>query len=65
MTWLDVKLIYLTAAAIVSRSMAIKGVVRELKRLGAPEALVAVARRDMELVPTPPPGSDDIVTSRG
>lgn len=63
--WLDIKLIYLTAVAIFSRPAALRGVVGELIKLGAPGPLVAVARREEELVPAPPPGSDHIVTSRG
>jgi lipopolysaccharide/colanic/teichoic acid biosynthesis glycosyltransferase len=61
---LDVKLIYLTAVAILSRPRALAGVVQILQKLGAPADMIAVARRDQPLVPTPPPGADRIVTSR-
>lgn len=61
---LDVQLIWLTALAVFSKSRALKGVVTILERLGAPPDMVGVARRDRELVPTPPPGADRIVTSR-
>ena len=62
--WLDVRLVALTAVAIFSKPRALKGVVAILKRLGAPADMIRVACRDSELVPTPPPGADRIVTSR-
>lgn len=62
--WLDLQLIYLTAVAIFSRKRALQGVVRLLKQLRAPDDLVEVALRKQPLVPTPPPGADEIVTSR-
>jgi lipopolysaccharide/colanic/teichoic acid biosynthesis glycosyltransferase len=61
---LDVRLIVLTALAIVSRARALEGVARLLQKLGAPDDLVRVARRSDPLVPTPPPGANGIVTSR-
>lgn len=61
---LDLALIGLTAVAIVSRPCALSGVVWLLRRYHAPEELIAVCRREQPLVPTPPPGSDRIVTSR-
>lgn len=60
----DVELIWLTALAVVAKPAAQTGVVRLLERLGAPSALVSVARRDTPLVPAPPPGADEIVTTR-
>ncbi|MFO1247307.1 MAG: sugar transferase [Alphaproteobacteria bacterium] len=62
--WLDVRLIWLTAMAILSKPRALQGVVALLEALGAPADLVSVARRNRELVPTPPPGAAGIVTSR-
>lgn len=61
---LDIRLIYLTAVAILSRPRALAGVVKILRNLNAPADMIAVARRDQPLVPTPPPGADRIVTSR-
>ena len=61
---LDLSLILLTVLAIVSRRRALAAVARLLENLGAPADLVAVARRDKPLVPTPPLGADRIVTSR-
>jgi lipopolysaccharide/colanic/teichoic acid biosynthesis glycosyltransferase len=62
---LDLQLILLTAVAVVSKPAALRGVLRVLERLGAPRDLIDIARRDRPLVPAPPPGSEQIVTSRG
>lgn len=51
---LDLKLIWLTVLAILDKPKALKGVERELVRLGADPAVIAVARRDKPLVPTDP-----------
>jgi lipopolysaccharide/colanic/teichoic acid biosynthesis glycosyltransferase len=61
----DLRLCWLTAVAIVSRPRALAGVVDFLTGLGAPPELVAIASRKSQLVPMPPPGSNEIVTSRG
>jgi lipopolysaccharide/colanic/teichoic acid biosynthesis glycosyltransferase len=60
----DVRLCWLTAVAILSRARALRGVCGLLASLGASAELLAVARRDQPLVPTPPPGQDHLVTSR-
>lgn len=62
---LDIRLIAITAGAIVSRTAALERVHALLRRRGAPEDLVEVALRRVALVPQPPPGSNRIVTSRG
>ena len=62
---LDVKLIALTAVAILSREKALEGVQRLLRELGAEEELIRVAARTEPLVPTPPPGASEIVAYRG
>jgi len=62
---LDLRLIWLTALAVVSRPRALKAVARLLERLGADEELVRIARRLEPLVPYPPPGADEPVRSRG
>ena len=62
--WLDFSLIFLTAVAIVSRKKALKGLHKLLVMIGAPEDVVRVAKREDKLVPSPPPGSDSIVTVR-
>lgn len=55
--WLDLKLIYLTIVAIVSRHSALSGVARELTARGAPAALIAIALRTAPLQPGLPPGA--------
>ena len=61
---LDVKIIFLTFIAIFSRGIALKGVQGLLKNLDAPEDIIEVSKRNEALVPTPPPGSQKIVTER-
>ena len=63
-TLIDIKLIYLTALAIVSKNNAISGIVNLLVGLGAEENLVEIAKREKSLVPMPPPGAKNIVTNR-
>jgi lipopolysaccharide/colanic/teichoic acid biosynthesis glycosyltransferase len=62
--WLDMKLIWLTAVAILSRERALRGVHAKLVALQAPTDLARVALRLDALKPLPPPGSNEIVTSR-
>ncbi|MEO8019669.1 MAG: sugar transferase [Pseudomonadota bacterium] len=62
--WLDLKLIALTAVAIVSRQNALRSVVNDLRKRGAPEDLIAVAARTAPLQPAPPPGATAIVSAR-
>ena len=56
--WLDIRLIFLTAVAIVSRPAALQGVVHILLGLRAEPELVQVCRREEALSPTAPPGAD-------
>jgi lipopolysaccharide/colanic/teichoic acid biosynthesis glycosyltransferase len=63
--FVDLRLIYLTGMAVASRSRALTGVHELLTRLGAPPELARIALRQEALVPRPPPGSDEIVMSRG
>jgi lipopolysaccharide/colanic/teichoic acid biosynthesis glycosyltransferase len=63
--WLDLRLIWLTIVAVVSRQTALSGVNRVLRRLGASEDLARIALREGTLTPRPPPGSSEIVVSRG
>ena len=62
--WLDLRLIFLTILAIVRRRMAVLRERRLVQELGGNDALCAVSRREAELTPHPPPGSDAIVTTR-
>lgn len=61
---LDFALILLTAVAVVSRQLALRGINAILVNLNASEEIVRVSRRENKLVPHPPPGSDLIVTER-
>lgn len=62
--WLDTRLIFLTAIAIMSRERALAGVQAILVDLGADDKLRIVAKRKDILVPYPPPGATQVVTSR-
>ena len=62
--FVDLQVIWLTVIAIVSRSRALNGLQHILKKLGADDQLLSVARRQEPLRAYPPPGSDEIVTSR-
>ncbi len=59
---LDLKLIVLTVIAIVSRPLALKGVLGLLADLGADEQLLRVSGRTESLQPFPPPGAVQIET---
>lgn len=61
---LDIKLVALTALAIVDRAKALETVQHILGELNCPEDLKRVALRQDPLQPAPPPGSDTIVTTR-
>lgn len=61
---LDIKLIFLTAVAIISRSKALVGVNQILNSLNADSKLIEVSKRDKKLYPYPPPGASEPVKSR-
>ncbi|MEE8056414.1 MAG: sugar transferase [Pseudomonadales bacterium] len=61
---LNIKLIFWTVLAIVSKDLVLEKVSAALKQLGVDEGLIQVASREDELEPFPPPGSTEIVTSR-
>jgi len=60
----DLKLIYLTVIAILSRDRALLKTSKLLKILNANDELVRVSLRKDILIPTPPPGSSKIVINR-
>lgn len=60
----DICLIFLTILAIINKKKALLFITLLLKLMRAPNELVQIASRNQELVPTPPPGSNIIVTSR-
>jgi len=61
---IDIKLIYLTIVAIISKEKALSSVVNILKKLGANNILIEIASRKIKLIPMPPPGAKNIVTNR-
>jgi lipopolysaccharide/colanic/teichoic acid biosynthesis glycosyltransferase len=63
--WLDVRLILLTAVAIVSKARALAGIQKILAELNADPQLRRIAARQEALIAYPPPGMQEIVTSRG
>lgn len=61
---LDLELVGLTAVSYVSRSGAVMGVARILRRIGAPDEVHQIVIGERKLSPYPPPGSDQVVVSR-
>ena len=61
---LDIKLILLTVTSIISRQKALNGINRILLKLSTDEKLIEIVKRENNLIPYPPPGSDIIVSSR-
>jgi len=57
---LDLELIMFTVVALVSKPLALKWVVKKLEKFNVDQKIVEVAKRDKELYPFPPPGSDKI-----
>lgn len=60
----DIRIIFYTMLSVISRPRALNALSDLLQELDAPQETIIVARRDTPLQPTPPPGSDEIVTSR-
>lgn len=56
----DIPIILLTLAAIVSRPVALRGVSALLRRMGAEPSIVEVAARARPLLPYPPPGATEV-----
>jgi len=61
---LDIQLIFCTVLAILSKENALAWVSRKLQELGADDTVVVMSRRQIELYPFPPPGTDKIVFER-
>ncbi len=57
---LDVKLILFTIIAIINKKTSLKLVIHELKKLKVDDKVIDVCKREKELVPFPPPGTDRI-----
>lgn len=62
--FLDIRIMWLTVLAILSRRRALSGVVSILRSRNAPDSLIALAEREAPLTPMPPPGATTIVTDR-
>lgn len=60
----DIRIICYTILSVISRPRALSALSNLLLELGAPQEIIIVARRVAPLQPAPPPGSDEIVTSR-
>lgn len=61
---LDLKIIFLTILSIISREKALKRITGILKNIKVSNDIVKISQRQEKLVPTPPPGSHQIVTER-
>ena len=61
---LDLQLIFYTVVAIMSKSKALTWVAKKLTNLGVDADTVRVSKREVDLFPFPPPGLDEIVSSR-
>lgn len=62
--WLDLRLVAAQNLNALSRRRALDWVARMLEETGADPELTAVARREEPLEPAPPPGAEEIVTTR-
>lgn len=62
--FLDIQIIFYTFVAIISKPKALILVVKKLNDLDVDADTVRVSKREVDLFPFPPPGSDEIVRSR-
>jgi lipopolysaccharide/colanic/teichoic acid biosynthesis glycosyltransferase len=62
---IDLRLILLTIQGLVNRKSALLGVQAMLRKLNADGSLIKVAGRENSLVPAPPLGMKEVITSRG
>ena len=61
---IDIRIVLLTILAIVSRARALDATSALIKKTSGSQELVLLALRKTELQPTPPPGFDQIITTR-
>ena len=61
---LDLQLIFYTVVAIISKPKALIWVAKKLNNLDVDADTMRVSKREVNLFPFPPPGSDEIVSSR-
>ena len=62
--FLDIQIIFYTVVAIISKPNALIWVEKKLDKLDVDKDTVRVSKRETDLFPFPPPGSDKIVSSR-
>ena len=61
---LDFEIIIYTLVALISKRTALNWVSKKLGNFGVDRDLVNISKREIELFPYPPPGSDFVITSR-
>ena len=61
---LDIQLIFCTVLAILSKANALALVGRKLQKLGVDKNVMVMSKRQEELYPFPPPGTNKIVVKR-
>jgi len=61
---LDVMLIIYTVVAIISKQSALNWVVNQLEIMDVDSDVINTSKRELKLIPFPPPGSDKVVTER-
>tara|TARA_B110001454_G_scaffold96669_1_gene91534 strand:+ start:251 stop:979 length:729 start_codon:yes stop_codon:yes gene_type:complete len=61
---LDIKMIIYTLVAIFSKQRALNWIVSQLTLMNADSNVVSISKREEELYPFPPPGTDKVVTKR-
>lgn len=61
---IDVKLIFLTAVAVISKQKALKSINKILLKLGADEKIISICLRQSKLELLPHPGSSEVIVSR-
>jgi lipopolysaccharide/colanic/teichoic acid biosynthesis glycosyltransferase len=61
---LDIEIIIYTLVALISKRTALNWVSKKLENLEADQNLVNISKREIELFPYPPPGSDYVITTR-
>lgn len=62
--FLDIKIIFYTVIALISKKIAINWIVRKLIHFNDEKRLIEVCKRNNKLTPYPPPGQKNIVESR-
>tara|TARA_B110000908_G_C9947149_1_gene310894 strand:- start:38 stop:595 length:558 start_codon:yes stop_codon:yes gene_type:complete len=62
-TVLDLKIIFYTVVAIISKQKSIRWVGGKLKQLNVDQEIIEIVKRDADLYPFPPPGADEVVVN--